>query len=227
LLIVTTLLIALSSAQTEKLLHKEVTVGNTTLCAVVNFPEDVGACSFQLQWTLGYLSKGCGFDFDDYYTVCDDSMFTSTRKSLQDAINATNVCGELGENSVTLRGTQESCPIFSESVILEGNGCQLDLANENFDCVTTRGFEPKNGHYPIDKDTEYNCKITVKNETVPDIEEWKSDWQQDEMTYTPANGGNTSLISQLSFVGKLSAGDVLEWKVPARSPRASYDGWKI
>merc|ERR1719499_467374 len=47
------------------------------------------------------------------------------------------------------------------------------------------------------------------------------------MTYTPANGGSTSPISQLNFVGKLSAGDVLEWKVPARVSGIGYDGWKI
>jgi len=228
-ILIVALLLAIGYAQTEKL-HKEVTVGSITLCAVVNEPEEtLGACSRQLSWNsaLGYTSHGCGFDYDDYYTICDDSMFASTRESLQDAIKATNVCGELGEKSVTLRGTQESCPIFSESVILEGNGCQLDLSNENFDCVTTRGFETKSGSYPIDKDTEYNCKITVKNETVPDIEQWESDWQTDKMAYTPANGGSTSPISQLNFVSKLSAGDVLEWKVPARISGSGYNGWKI
>merc|ERR1719480_411357 len=46
------------------------------------------------------------------------------------------------------------------------------------------------------------------------------------MTYTP-KGGNTSSISQLNFVSKLSPGDVLEWKVPARFQGSVYDGWKI
>jgi len=104
---------------------------------------------------------------------------------------------------------------------LEGNGCETRGPY----CVATSAFGPKSS-YPIDKDTEYSCKITINSATVPDIEDWSIDNVNDRMTYTPANGTSVN-INHVKFPHRLSTGDVLKWKVPARSQLWRYDGWKI
>jgi len=215
------LLAAISYAQTGFVTQKVVTGsdGTSKICAEVK--TGTTACLVPLNYNTGYKADACD---GDYYTVCDNSipMVASTRKSLEDEILAIDSC-ESTTVRLVLRGTQETCPVHSSALTLEGNGCEIRAA-DGFDCVTTRKFGDR--LYPIDKDTEYSCKITIDNAAVPDIEDWSTDNVNDRMTYTAVNG-TTSTINHVKFPSKLSTGDVLEWKVPARSQLSGYHGWKI